>query len=110
MIWPGSSYRGLAVLTDGYDGPPDDQNPWLKWICGVALPLAMAAFGVWEFAARDAVGAAVIIICLALFAHFHYFWSLNERLQPFSELAKSIALVPVVGTLFYGVYYVIVYR
>jgi hypothetical protein len=108
-----STLRGAATIAgtlgDRLDEPPDGSR-WTKWLIGVALAALPFALGVFALIGGRRMGMAVFWLSLGMFVHFHYFWGLSKRLGPYSQLAKSVAAIPLMCTIVYGVFYALAFR
>lgn len=102
----GSTLRGAAWFAEKWgadlDRPPEGGR-WTKWLCGVVAPVSLIAWGAYALVRRQPPVVGVFWASLGLFVHFHYFWGLSRRLQPYSELAKTLAAIPLIGAICYGV-------
>ncbi len=47
---------------------------------------------------------ATAYIAAGAFLHFHYFWSLSERLWPFSQFAKVLSVLVFLPSFLYALY------
>jgi hypothetical protein len=91
------------------------------WVTGVGLALIPLGYGVRclftgqarFFGSRGgnldldgpaAVALAIAYIAVGAFIHFHWFWGLHRRLEPFSYLLKCLALVVFLGSFAYTIY------
>jgi len=87
-----------------------EDNPYNRWGGGVVLPsvlLLLSAPILWHqrtffylgkhntvpvtLTGFDAVVAALCILFPALYLHCHFFWSLNERLNPYAFAGKLLS-------------------
>ncbi|MFZ4508759.1 MAG: hypothetical protein ACOYON_13775 [Fimbriimonas sp.] len=90
-------------------------GPLQKWGGGVVAPLVLLWPGVSNLITQSAtfpsrspagrialtgpsaIGLGIATIGLALFLHFHFFWGLSDRLEPYSTPLKAVACVVFVG-------------
>mgnify|MGYP003611168472 CR=1 FL=1 len=106
-----------SILADDFTTSPETTF-WTKWFGGCALPLGLAGYAVHCYVTKHAImpgltrlqftymhlyGSEAVFFGLALLSfacllHFHYFWNAIEKLEPFSELLKNIALICLIGT------------
>jgi hypothetical protein len=95
-----------------------------KWFVGVGVALIPIAYGVHCFMAGEtrffgragssldlrgsgAIALAVAYIAVGAFIHFHWFWGLIGRLEPFSYLLKCLAVLVFLGGFGYAIYRII---
>jgi hypothetical protein len=117
----GEEYIDFADDLTGY--PP--QSTWAKWVGGVVLPLLplWVAINCWVtqkgffpgfsgrrfghgFSRYDLTGTQAIILGflllgIAAFIHFHYFWGNSRKLWTFMEFGKIISGLLAVGCILY---------
>ena len=91
------------------------------WVMGVGLALIPLGYGVRCLCTGEArffgsrgghldldgpasVALAIAYIAVGAFIHFHWFWGLHERLEPFSGLLKCLALLVFLGGFGYTIY------
>ena len=106
--------RSLFDLCEEFLGPPSC-SPRAKWVGGVIVPLAFAAYGLCcclaqralfvgseRFVANGNAGLAfgVLWISVGAFAHSHYFWGSLERLYVLSEPGKVVSLISITFSAF----------
>lgn len=96
-----------------------------QWIAGAAIPLCIIAYGVVclktgsttlpgrrgsiELHGTEGVTLACAYLALGAFLHFHYFWGLQERLQPFSEPLKVLSLLAFLSCFLYTLYHMLLW-
>lgn len=109
----GSTLKGAGALADkltaDFDGPPEGGRP-AQWLLGVVVPSSFAVLGAHAVARHWPMVAGVFCVSLGLLLHVHYFWGLSRRLQPYSDLAKTLAAVPLIGAICYGIVYFLAFR
>ena len=54
-----------------------------------------------------AVALAVAYIAVGVFIHSHWFWGLHPKLEPLSELLKTVAALTFLGAFGYAIYSVL---
>ena len=91
------------------------------WLVGVGVALIPLSYGVHclltgetRFFGRSgshldlhgaaAVALAISYIAVGAFIHFHWFWGLHQRLEPFSYLLKCLAVLVFLGGFGYTIY------
>jgi hypothetical protein len=90
------------------------------WLLGIALALVPFVYGVHclltgqarFFGSRGnldlqgpaATALAIAYLAVGAFIHFHWFWGLHNRLEPFSYLMKGLATVVFLGGFGYTCY------
>lgn len=90
------------------------------WMVGVGLALLPICYGIYciivdraELPGRFgklivtgslAVSLAICYIAAGVFIHAHWFWGLHPKLQPYHLIPKTLALLAIVGGIFYVVY------
>jgi len=89
---------------------PPSGGFWQKWFGGTVVPILAFTYGVDCIATQDtwwgawrggyvhvqglnACLAGIELLALGLFAHFHYFWGLVDRLEPYSVAGKVASLL-----------------
>ncbi len=90
-----------------------------RWFCGVFLALIPIRYGVrcifieratlWgkfhshlTVRGTAAISLGIAYIAIGAFAHFHWFWGLHPRLQPFTDVGKLITLLVFLSSLGYA--------
>jgi hypothetical protein len=123
-----SPRRNLFDAASNLDGPPQGGAPE-AWVYGVGLALPTFAYGLFcllmqrawflniplrgvprapgmlrEWSGRSAMAFGVVLIAVAAFAHFHWFWSNSPRLSPYYEIGKIVSLILLIGALGWWVF------
>jgi hypothetical protein len=108
-------------------GPPEGGKAE-GWIYGVILALPLAAYGVycmftqhaWFFALRIkgippnkifhlytgplAIALGLIWFAVAMYLHFHYFWSQSPRLFRYYEIGRFVAIMLFIAAIGWWIY------
>jgi hypothetical protein len=107
---------------DDLDDPPSGSF-WQKWFGGIVVPIVTAWYCIDCIATQEATWSGrfslprfsfpseqlqgfnacllgVVVLAGGLFAHFHYFWGLVDRLEPYSVAGKIAALLLLLASLF----------
>ncbi|WP_373653410.1 hypothetical protein [Schlesneria sp. DSM 10557] len=104
---------GTAMFDFDEDVPNDD---WNKCGWGICVPILLLLLAFLRMAYRhdvpggraaqrlalsgkDAPWLALLLISIALLIHVRYFWTNTEKLAPFADLGKLVALLMFIGSL-----------
>lgn len=115
-----------ADLIDRLTDPPSD-GPVQRWVFGTALPIASLTYGMsWILDPPDVfrlrlpgrygstsylvtstsvhipIALGCLLICIALYMHFHWFWGNHRRLSRWYELLQLLSLFGLAAFLLYG--------
>ncbi|MEZ0275897.1 MAG: hypothetical protein ACAH88_13410 [Roseimicrobium sp.] len=117
-LWTNKDRRTVLDDADSFAYTPSG-GPAKKWIAGAILPALIVLYAVaclksgeteiigrrGSVVARGpaAISLAVAYIAGGFFLHFHYFWGLSERLEPYAERLKIISLVVFLGGFLFGI-------
>jgi len=91
---------------------------WSKWFGGALMPLLPMGYALkcWilkqatlpgrrgssmQLHGEDAIVFGLVCLFLALFLHFHFFWTAFPKLEPFSHLGKFLSLIGLVVSIFW---------
>ncbi|RBP44306.1 hypothetical protein DES53_104125 [Roseimicrobium gellanilyticum] len=90
-----------------------------QWLVGAVLPFFMVLYGITCLSSDQtdifgpdgrtvaygtaATGLVVAFIALGCFLHFHFFWRLNERLEPYAARLKSVSLLVFLGGFLFSI-------
>ena len=115
MIHRRPDYEPTAYDDDWGDIPASGSIP--KWIGGVAVPMALIAYGItcivtrhgempgrnfsMEVSGANAVALAVASVNLGVFLHCHYFWGNIFQMSALAVLGKIVSLIGMIGGLGY---------
>lgn len=100
-------------------------GPVKAWVLGVGFALLPVGYGVkcliegharffgnrgsyLDLHGSAAVALAIAYIAVGVFIHAHWFWGLHARLEPFSYVLKSVAVLTFLGGFGFAVYKIIV--
>jgi hypothetical protein len=110
----GEEYIDMADDLTGY--PP--QSGYAKWVGGAVLPLLplWVAINCWvtqkgfvpgyrgsryDLTGTQAIILGFLLLGIAAFLHFHYFWGNSRKLWTFMEFGKIISGLLAVGCILY---------
>jgi hypothetical protein len=91
-----------------------------QWLAGAVIPFFIVLYGIACLSSGEteifgqrgghtvargsaATALAVSYIALGFFLHFHFFWGLSERLEPYSERLKIVSLIVFLGGFLFGI-------
>jgi hypothetical protein len=121
-LHPERIVEGAEDLADSASG--DSFNAWML---GVVLALALAVYAfvclatqsahfvegrplhVVVYKGGNAVAFGSMYLAAGVFLHCHFFWSWRERFQGYAQIGKLLAMVGVVGGMFYFIVSVFIF-
>ncbi len=116
-LWKRPIGKEYADLSDAWSGDPP-QSRWAKWFGGVFWPLLplWGAIVYWitqhgfipgrrgsrfELDGLQAVILGFLLLAIASFFHFHYFWGNSQKLWRYMDLGKIASGILAVGCILY---------
>ncbi|QIF03602.1 hypothetical protein [Roseimicrobium sp. ORNL1] len=119
-LWTNKDHRTEFDDADSlaYDSDGGRLKPWLV---GAVIPFFIVLYGVTCLSSDEtdisgpdgrvvaygtaATGLVVAFIALGLFLHFHFFWRLRERLEPYAERLKLVSLIVFLGGFLFAIFH-----
>jgi hypothetical protein len=119
-LWTNKERRTEFNDADTFaNGPGGDKLK--QWLVGAVIPFFIVFYGIsclsWDetvISSHDgsavaygtaASGLVIAFIALGLFLHFHFFWRLSERLEPYAERLKSVSLIVFLGGFLFAIFH-----
>lgn len=117
-LWTNKDHRTALDDADSFAYTPSGGR-LKQWLAGGVLPLFIWLYGIacltsgeteifgkgGHAVARGPAATAFAMAYLALgcFLHFHFFWGLSERLEPYAERLKIVSLCVFLGGFLFGI-------
>lgn len=114
--------RGKSTVetTECLSGTPSG-SLWGKWGGGIIAPLVLIIFGLkacitqtailigknsspLDLTGNTAVAMGIALLSIAFFLHFHFFWSLVNKLFLFADLGKILSALVFIGSFGYVIW------
>lgn len=106
-LWTNKEHRTVFDVAEDLAYSPA-YSPWTKWFTGCFVAGALAFYAIYSWCdgsmtlpgknsapivGEDANILVTAYLALAAFIHFHCFWSLQERLEPYAQRLKMLAIL-----------------
>ncbi len=92
----------LMNLTSGIANPTDI-NKAESYFCGWIVALPVAGYGVYCSLAQH-VPLGLLLIAVAMYLHFQYFWSQSPRLVLYYEIGRFVAILLFIAAIGWWIY------
>lgn len=95
----------IQVLFDAISGiaEPTEINKPESWFYGVIVAVPLAGYGLYCMLTETAP-LGLLLIAVALYLHFQYFWSQSARLVRYYELGRFAAILLFIAALGWWIY------
>jgi hypothetical protein len=92
----------LTNLASGIADPTEINKPE-SYFYGLIVALPLAGYGLY-CSLTESAPLGLLLIAVAMYLHFQYFWSQSARLVRYYEIGRFAALLLIVGALGWWIY------
>lgn len=95
----------IQVLFDALSDivEPTEINKPQQWFYGVIVALPLSGYGCYCLL-RESAPLGLILIAVAMYLHFQYFWSQSARLVRYYEIGRFAAMLLFIASLGWWIY------